>query len=210
MFNQKINSTYDLKDATIEIVIILLVSFLLGYLFRYFFTKKSVVIEPTDEAVGLRIQLGKMQMDLNNALREKADIKKSITIEYSYQIDELKAKLTNARADLEQCLAAKASAGNMIKETPENVVDSDRHDDLKIIEGIGPALAKVLNNAGINTFMQLANRDEKTLREILRNEGSRFKVHDPSTWPEQARLASNESWEELKTLQEKINFGLNS
>ena len=79
------------------------------------------------------------------------------------------------------------------------------NNDLRIIEGIGPALAKLLNSNGIETFDQLSRKTELELKEILISAGSRYKVHDPSTWPEQARLAANENWDELKLLQKKLN-----
>lgn len=208
MFKQAINTTYDLKDATLEIIIMLLVSFILGYLFRYLLSKKPGTKDESDEVINLSSKLEKMQKDLEIANFEKADLKKTLTLEFSTQIDELKAKLSSNRADLEQCLASKAALKPLSKEIDENLADRGNINDLKIIEGIGPALSKVLNQAGINTFRELADTSEETLRQILSREGSRFKVHDPSTWPEQARLAAEGSWEELKKFQDKINFGL--
>lgn len=204
MFKQDVTTTYNLEDATYEIAIMLIVSFLLGYLLHYFMTKKSTVTEHTDEAAGLLTQLGKTQTELEKTIKEKAEIKKAITIEYSTQIDELKSKLTTARADLEKCLASKATSHSP-RESANRSAGPLIPNDLKIIEGIGPALAKVLNQAGITTFEHLSNNTEESLRGILSNAGSRFKVHDPSTWPEQAKLAANEDWEQLKTYQEKLN-----
>lgn len=40
-------------------------------------------------------------------------------------------------------------------------------DDLVIIDGIGPVIARLLNNAGIFTFAELAALDEAGLREIV-------------------------------------------
>ena len=198
MFQQDVNTTYDLKDATYEIVIMLLVAFILGYLLRWVMSKKSTVMVHTDESSGLLVQLGKTQTELENCIQEKASLKKSLTVEFSGQIEELKSKLTTTRNDLEDCLAHKAK-------TTKKIPEPGSPDDLKIIEGVGPAIEKILYQAGINSYKSLANSSEETLREVMSNAGSRFKVHDPSTWPEQARLATNGSWDELKLLQERLN-----
>ncbi len=80
-------------------------------------------------------------------------------------------------------------------------------DDLKKIEGIGPKIAGLLNDAGIVTFADLGKAKITTLREVLKNAGPRFKMHDPTTWAKQAKLAAKGAWDELKTLQDKLNGG---
>jgi hypothetical protein len=42
------------------------------------------------------------------------------------------------------------------------------------------------------------------LQEILAEAGDRFRLHDPMTWPDQARLAVAGEWEPLKQLQEQL------
>jgi predicted flap endonuclease-1-like 5' DNA nuclease len=78
-------------------------------------------------------------------------------------------------------------------------------DDLTIIEGIGPKIASVLQAAGIITFTQLAEADTAHLDNILINAGLR--LADPGTWPEQARLAAEGKWEELKVLTDNLKGG---
>lgn len=80
-------------------------------------------------------------------------------------------------------------------------------DDLKKIEGIGPKIASLLNEAGIYTFAELAAADPDKIREILDAAGPRYRIHDPGTWPQQAGLAAEGKWEELKTLQDELNGG---
>jgi large subunit ribosomal protein L21 len=77
-------------------------------------------------------------------------------------------------------------------------------DDLKKIEGIGPKIAETLTAAGIATFADLAKADPKNIAEIIA--GVRGN-HVPDTWPEQAQLASDGKWDELKTLQDKLDGG---
>lgn len=80
-------------------------------------------------------------------------------------------------------------------------------DDLKKIEGIGPKIAELLNNEGIVTFANLADTTVERLSEILANAGSNYNTHNPSTWPQQAALASEGKWDELKALQDELNGG---
>lgn len=80
-------------------------------------------------------------------------------------------------------------------------------DDLKIIEGIGPKIAELLNADGINTFEELANAEISKIQTVLDNAGSRYRMHDPSTWPQQARLAFEGKMDELKVLQDSLKGG---
>ncbi len=77
----------------------------------------------------------------------------------------------------------------------------------KHIEGIGPKIEKLLAERDITTFEGLANADKKVLKEILEAAGPRFKMHDPATWSEQAKLAANEEWEKLEKLKEELKGG---
>ena len=80
-------------------------------------------------------------------------------------------------------------------------------DDLRKIEGIGPKIASILAEAGIDTFAALADTDPEKIREILAEAGSRYKVHDPTTWPRQAALAAEGKWDELAALQDQLKGG---
>jgi small subunit ribosomal protein S1 len=86
-------------------------------------------------------------------------------------------------------------------------VASDAADDLKKIEGIGPKISQILTEAGIPTFEALSKADPEKLREILENAGSRYKMFDPTTWPEQAKLAASGEWDKLKKLQDDLDGG---
>jgi nucleotidyltransferase/DNA polymerase involved in DNA repair len=80
-------------------------------------------------------------------------------------------------------------------------------DDLKKIEGIGPKIATLLNDNGIRTWAKLADTPVEALQAILRKAGDRFKMHDPSSWPDQARLAAEGRWQELDELQDILLGG---
>ena len=79
--------------------------------------------------------------------------------------------------------------------------------DLTVIEGIGPKIASLLNKAGIKTFTDLSKAKVTTLKTVLADAGNRFKMHNPTSWPKQAKLAASNKWTALKTLQAKLNGG---
>ena len=78
-------------------------------------------------------------------------------------------------------------------------------DDLKKIEGIGPKIAETLTAAGIATYADLAKAKPAKIAEIIADvRGS----HVPDTWPQQAQLAADGKWDELKELQDKLDGGV--
>ena len=80
-------------------------------------------------------------------------------------------------------------------------------DDLKAIEGIGPKIEELLHNAGIRTWRQLSETPVTRIQEILTAAGPRYQLADPGTWPQQALLAAEGKWDELKELQDALNGG---
>jgi predicted flap endonuclease-1-like 5' DNA nuclease len=78
-------------------------------------------------------------------------------------------------------------------------------DNLEIIEGIGPVIARILNEAGIKTFVQLAATPVSKITDIVKAAGLR--LFDATTWPEQAKLAAEGKMDELKKLQDSLKAG---
>ena len=78
-------------------------------------------------------------------------------------------------------------------------------DDLTVLEGVGPKVSSLLNQAGIWTFAQLSVADPAHIREVLRAAG--LSMMDPASWPQQARMAADGKWDELKSLQEHLKGG---
>jgi len=78
-------------------------------------------------------------------------------------------------------------------------------DDIKIIEGIGPKIEKILNEAGITTFATLASTEVSRLEGILK--AANLRIADPTTWPEQAQLAADGKLAELQTFQSQLKGG---
>jgi predicted flap endonuclease-1-like 5' DNA nuclease len=133
---------------------------------------------------------------------------------------ELQERINFLEGELEACRKAKVSASaNLDLETSAAVVAPvaafvaatapviNKKDDLKIVEGIGPKIEELCNNAGIYTFADLAASSAASIKEILDAAGSRFQMHDPTTWPEQSALARDGKWDELKKWQDELNKG---
>jgi ribosomal protein L19 len=83
--------------------------------------------------------------------------------------------------------------------------ENAKKDDLTKIEGIGPKIAEALNENAITTFAKLAEaKDEDTQKMIKDIKGN----HQADTWNEQAALARDSKWDELKKLQDKLDGGV--
>lgn len=88
-----------------------------------------------------------------------------------------------------------------------NREDEEDKTNLEIIEGIGPKIKEVLNNAGITDFRTLATTPEYRLKDILTAAGPHFATHDPGSWNEQALLAENGQWDKLEELKARLIAG---
>ena len=93
------------------------------------------------------------------------------------------------------------------EETEVEASEAKEADNLTKIEGIGPKISEILTNAGVSTYALLAESDVEKLKEILAEAGGRYKSHDPTTWPEQAKLAADGKWDELKKWQDELDGG---
>jgi len=92
--------------------------------------------------------------------------------------------------------AAKAAIGKSIK-----------LNDLKVIEGIGPKIEGLFNNEGITTWGGLADLNVARCREIIMTGGNRYRLHDPASWPMQARMCAEGKWKDLARWQDDHKHG---
>jgi len=102
-------------------------------------------------------------------------------------------------------------AENQATHAPADVVAApvakSEKDDLKKIEGIGPKIEGLLNEGGFLTFAALADGPTEKIQDILDAAGPRYRIHKPATWSEQAALARDGKWDELKVLQDRLDGG---
>ncbi len=80
-------------------------------------------------------------------------------------------------------------------------------DDLKRVEGVGPKIEALCHDAGIHRFAQLATTPVSELQAILDRAGSRYRIHNPETWPQQAALLAAGRWDEIEELQDRLVGG---
>lgn len=115
-------------------------------------------------------------------------------------------KAAAPKATAKKLTAKKVTAKKVTakKKAPKKAVKAD---DLKKVEGIGPKIAGLLNDAGIVTFADLSKAPIKKLRKVLEDAGSRFRMHDPKTWAAQAKLAAKGNWDKLKAWQGELKGG---
>ncbi|MCW8849842.1 MAG: helix-hairpin-helix domain-containing protein [Melioribacteraceae bacterium] len=129
-----------------------------------------------------------------------------------YNVIETKKSKKTKKTDTEPAkkvkeTSAKKVAKEEVVEAEFTDVPENDSDDLTKVEGIGPKISEILTTGGIDTFAKLAETDVEKLSELLAEAGSRYKSHDPSTWPQQAKLAAEGNWDELKKLQDELDGG---
>jgi predicted flap endonuclease-1-like 5' DNA nuclease len=120
---------------------------------------------------------------------------------YGYQIENC---VVTVPAAVEKAKVAKAPAK---KAAAKAVAAEGTPDDLTKVEGIGAKIAELLVAAGINSYAALGKSTAKKIKSVLDAAGSKFAMHDPTSWPKQAKLAAAGKWEELAKLQAELKGG---
>jgi len=80
-------------------------------------------------------------------------------------------------------------------------------EDLTKIEGIGKKIEALLYKHKICSYKDLSRSTITNLKTILESGGNKYSMHNPGTWPKQAKLAANEKWDELEALQQQLKGG---
>lgn len=230
IFSQDVTKKYTGEDATMEILLMLFASAILGFLLRHFMgymSKKEIIIEAdksassssaafmsgdtNSELIALRAENEKLKRDLSSCLDSYNAVKSATSqkINKSVEVKSEKAPVkqkqkTEVNNPVKSKPAAKSTAKT--KTTAKKAV-SAKKDDLKIIEGIGPALEKLLNSKGIYSFDQLSKEPTKNLEKMLDEAGPRFRVHVPETWAEQAKLLKENKMDAFNALTTKLKGG---
>ncbi|RPE00261.1 hypothetical protein EGM88_01930 [Aureibaculum marinum] len=129
--------------------------------------------------------------------------------DYSSKIRSLEAELAGCKKE-KNVLAASAAAttASLAATVVPKKADDSVKDDLTKIEGIGPKIKGLLNDDGIWSFKQLSESTVEKLQKILDDAGPRYRVHNPKTWADQAKLAAQDKWDELKKWQNELKGGL--
>ena len=118
--------------------------------------------------------------------------------EYKTSIETEKARKTNESTSLH---IRDVSSSKPVNDKTSKV------DNLKKIEGIGPKIEELLHKAGILTFENLRDCSSSTIKDLLDAAGPQFRMHNPDTWPHQAKMAVNGEWDKLKEYQDFLMGG---
>ena len=129
---------------------------------------------------------------------EKEVIKTVDNPEHLKRISDLENQLKNLQHGQNIDIAAAKAAGLSLK----------GEGDFTVIEGIGPKISELIQGDGVKTFNQLSNTPVSSIQSVLDNAGSRYKLANPGTWPDQANLAANNRWGALKALQDVLDGGV--
>lgn len=182
----------DLLSSTIWYWVILavtgIVSGVLGYVFG-----KSETSSSSDKSIELNIleiENAKLKSDLETC-RKRLDSDHTKSFKFDSKI-----KFTKNEDFVFHVNEAKAIFGKSIKEN-----------DLKLIEGIGPKIEELFHNFNIKTWKSLSETPVDKCQEVLDSGGSRYRIHDPASWPMQAKMAYEGHWEQLFDWQEKHRAG---
>jgi predicted flap endonuclease-1-like 5' DNA nuclease len=155
----------------------------------------------TAETTDLRVQLTQRDAEverLTEALRKC----KSDAMLIESERNALREQLANASGGGASKVVKAAAAATILFAGTKY-----KTDDLKIVEGIGPKIADLLNKEGIMTWKELSETSPERITGILQAAGPNFQIHDPGTWPRQAQLADEGKFDELKKLQDELSAG---
>ncbi len=163
----------------------------------------SVVVLPSVEGVPVSKTTTKT---VAKKTTTKATTAKKITAKKVTKTATAKTTKTTAKSTVKPAAKKTTTKATTAKKTATKKTVT-KADDLKKIEGIGPKIAGLLKDAGICSFNDLAKAKTTVLKKVLADAGPRFKMHNPTTWVQQSKLAAAGKWEELKTLQDKLDGG---
>jgi len=158
---------------------------LLGYLWG---KGKREVIDNSAEIKALENKNAKLKADL-----DACNKKLSASAKAQAPTSALAAAATGIAFD---AAAAKAAFGKRIKQ-----------DDLKIVEGIGPKIEGLFHNFDITTWKALSEASVDKCQEVLKSGGERYRIHDPASWPMQAKMAYEGKWNDLVKWQDEHKAG---
>lgn len=213
LFSYIILATF-MEDLPVGLALCI-IPFILGWLAAYVYYKVTALREDnasltakvndqTNEITQLRMRISALESDLETRNKNLHKAKDDLIM------CETERNALREQVGSDKGAAKAAGTKAAAPAAPKTVTFSGakyKWDDLQIVEGIGPKIAELFNNAGITTWAQLAVTSPYQLREILDAGGPQYNVAVPDTWPHQADLADQEKWDELKKLQDELDGG---
>jgi predicted flap endonuclease-1-like 5' DNA nuclease len=188
----------------------LLLGWLLSWLFDKLFRRdgEAAGVRYRSEAEALNRRVAELTSRLGDA--ETRAKKEAGDVEgLNRRIAELSSRLTDSESRARNASVAAAAAGGLAAAAAYGFTpQKDGHDDLELIEGIGPKINGLLQHAGINTFAKLAASPAAAIQEILDAAGPNFRLANPESWARQAALCVKGDWAALRKLQDELIAGV--
>lgn len=126
---------------------------------------------------------------------------------YIELVDYNELLLADTKAPVKKTRRSRKSSSAKTAEAPKAASTETKADDLKKIEGVGPKTAEALVAAGIVSFADVAKLSAEEIKKVLDEAEGNLSSLDPTTWPEQAKLAADGKWDELKKWQDELDGG---
>jgi len=159
----------------------------------------------TNEAVDLTSQIEDGNQK-TSTLKDQISNQIQLNIETTTRAENAETRADNAETKnqtLEESITQKQQEIEQLKTNMKAM----QH-DFTIVDGIGKKVSTILRLANINTFTKLASTDTQTINSILEKSDPRIlRLTDSTTWPEQAKLAAENKWDDLETLKSSLKRG---
>ena len=122
---------------------------------------------------------------------------------------DLRNDLFNCQEQLEQQSASTSESGYQFNARLAQSIFGRfiTEDDLKVVEGIGPKIEGLFHNYNIKSWKDLSNVSVDKCYEVLESGGEKYRVHDPASWPMQAKMCYQGKWKELYRWQVEHKHG---
>jgi polyhydroxyalkanoate synthesis regulator phasin len=152
------------------------------------------ITDQEEDEQALRGEARKLDEEIDNLQITIGNLEKELST--------LRAQLNQPHGKGESHGIADMPAASLI---PEFSPDKIRTDDLEVVIGIGPKIARLLMNRGITTWKSLSETAPGYLQTILLEDGGeRFRIHNPASWPHQSRLLHEGRWDEFRELRDRL------
>lgn len=115
------------------------------------------------------------------------------------------ARLQAADGELAVLRSRSAKLGDIVRQRYQTRTGAD---DIEVVEGIGPKIAELLHNDGIHSFRELSMVSVDRFNRVLEAGGPRFKLANPGTWAEQARLLAEGEYVAFEKLKDELTAGV--
>ncbi len=184
----------------------------IGELFVDFFFWRHRHVDMVSE-LEVRADLATMEARAGQLEAQLIGLKEDQThYEYEMQLSRdtlarVHEQLAAREAEIRQLQTSLADAQRHLAEQSSSRAPRPEPHGLEKIEGIGPKISKLLNARSIYTLADLAEANVEELQHCLEEAGPQYRLANPATWPEQARLAVEGNWEALDAFQADLKGG---